>query len=367
MKFLLISPKNRTTYNFRGELIKRIQEKGYDVIVTGPDRTDAERVEALGVDFRVVPVDKNGTSVVSDLKYMFALRKLMEEVKPDAVLGYTIKPVVYGALAAKMTGVKNINCLITGGGYTFTADSFKAKLLGAIVRLLYRAAFTVADQIIFQNSDDREEFAERGLVKREKTHIVHGSGVDLSHYEPRPFPQETRFFMLSRLLKSKGVEEYLQAAEIVKRKHPEVSFSILGKYEDKMQDAVPKETVERLIAEGVITRHDETHDVRPYYADCSVYVLPSYREGTPRTVLEAMAMERPIITTDTNGCRDTVEDGVTGFLVPVRNAEAIAEKMEWFIDHPEQIVPMGQASKARCEELFDVVNVNAEMLRIMKI
>jgi len=367
MKFLLISPKNRTTYNFRGELIKRIQERGYEVLVTGPDRVDAEGVEALGVDFRVIPVDKNGTSITSDLKYMRSLYRLMRQEKPDAVLGYTIKPVVYGALAARLAGVKNINCLITGGGYTFTAQTLKAKVLGVIVRTLYRLAFAGADSVIFQNSDDREEFVERGLVRRDKTHIVHGSGVDLTHYEETPLPETLSFFMLSRLLKSKGVAEYLQAAETVKKKHPEVQFSILGKYEDKMQDAVPKDYVERLIQQGVITRFDETKDVRPYYSACSVYVLPSYREGTPRTVLEAMAMGRPILTTDTNGCRDTVEDGETGFLVPVKNAEAIAEKMEWFIEHPEEIAPMGQASKELCKERFDVISVNSEMLRIMNI
>lgn len=367
MKFLLISPKNRTVYNFRGELVKSIIQKGYEVIVTGPDQTDVDRITALGARFVEIPVNKTGTSIVGDLKYCKALKKLMRTEKPDVTLGYTIKPVVYGALAAASAGVKNINCLITGGGYTFTATSLKAKVLGCIVRCLYKLAFRKADHIIFQNPDDLQEFINRKLAPEKKCSVVNGSGVDMTRFTPLPFPKETSFFMLSRLLYSKGVAEYLQAAEIVKKSHPETNFYLLGKYETDMQDAVPKEYIERFIEQGIVERFEETNDVRPYYEKCSVYVLPSYREGTPRTVLEAMACGRPILTTDANGCRQTVREGETGYLVPVRNSAALAEKMKAFIKQPEMISQMGQKSAEFCQQQFDVQKVNEKMFEIMQI
>lgn len=367
MKFFLISPKNRTVYNFRGELVKEIINKGYEVVVTGPDKTDIDKIEALGARFIEIPMNKTGTSILGDLKYCKALTELMKKEKPDATLGYTVKPVIYGAIAAKKAKVHNINCLITGGGYTFTAASLKAKILGVIVRTLYRAGLKRADHVIFQNHDDRDEFCKKGLVPRGKCSVVNGSGVNLEHFEVAAYPEQPVFFMLSRLLKSKGVQEYLEAAKIVKSKFPQIKFYILGKYETNMQDAIPQDYIEQFISEGVVERFDETTDVRPYYSMCSVYVLPSYREGMPRTVLEAMAMGRPIITTDTQGCRDTVMDGENGFLVPIKNSNAIAEKMLWFIEHPEKIAEMGRQSCQYVKEKFDVRQVNFDMIRFMQL
>lgn len=367
MKFVLISPKNRTVYNFRGDLIKEIIKLGYEVVVIGPDQTDIEKILDLGVSFHEIQMNKNGTSISKDIKYCIQLISVLKREKPEVILGYTVKPVVYGAIAAKVAGIKNINCMITGGGYTFTAKTLKARILGYIVRMLYKVALGCADHVIFQNEDDLREFTEKHLVSPNKCNVVHGSGVDMKRFTQEEFPEKTRFFMLSRMLKSKGVNEYLQAADILKKKYPDVEFALLGKYETSMQDAVEKEYVEKLIKKGVITRYEETSDVRPFYKNCSVYVLPSYREGTPRTVLEAMAMGRPIITTDTNGCRDTVEDGKNGFLVPVKNVEVLAEKMEMFILHPEWIRNFGEESKKICSEKYDVIKVNEDMLKIMRV
>lgn len=367
MKFMLISPKNRTVYNFRGELLKEVIHKGYEVIVTGPNSEDAEKITALGAEFVEIPMNKNGTSVIGDLKYCTLLRKLIKEEKPDVILSYTVKPVIYGAIAAHLAGIKNINGMVTGGGYTFTAKTFRAKVLGAIVRMLYRIGFHYTDHIIFQNPDDLREFRELGLVKKQNCFVVNGSGVNMAHFVPAALPERTSFFMLSRLLKSKGVQEYLDAAKIINRKYPETEFYLLGKYETAMQDAMPREIIEQCILDGIVKRFDETDDVRPYYEKCSVFVLPSYREGTPRTVLEAMAMGRAIITTDTNGCRETVHDGVNGYLVPVGDAQAIAEKMREFIENSDLAAQMGQESIRLCKEKFESSKVNSEMLRIMGI
>ena len=366
-KFILISPKNRTVYNFRGDLVKEIISRGYDVIVIGPDQTDVDRIEALGARFYEIPMNKTSTNVFRDLKYCRELTAFLKKEKPDATLGYTVKPCIYGAIAAKCAGVKSINSLVTGGGYTFTATSVKAWVLGVIVRMLYRIGFSKADHVIFQNEDDLNEFCDRGLLKRGKCSFVNGSGVNLTYFEQAPMPEKFGFFMLSRLLKSKGVREYLEAARMVKEKYPQAKFYLLGKYETAMQDALERDYVEVFIRDGIIERFDETSDVRPYYAMCSVYVLPSYREGTPRTVLEAMAMGRPIITTDTQGCRGTVQDGVNGFLVPVKDSRAVAEKMIWCYEHSEKISEMGRQSLHYVHEKFDVNNVNADMIRIMNL
>lgn len=367
MRFLLISPKNRTVYNFRGNLIKKIISLGYEVVVTGPDTENIDRILELGARFVEIPMKKTGTSIIGDLKYCYKLFRLLRREKPDVTLGYTVKPVVYGALAAKLAGIKNINGMVTGGGYTFTAKTFKARLLGIIVRILYKFGFWCTDHIIFQNSDDLEEFCNIGLCKRKKCNVVNGSGVDMEHFTPKPLPDKTVFFMLSRLLKSKGVAEYLEAARIVKGKYPDVKFALLGKFEYEMQDALAEEFIREYINDGTIELYPETNDVRPYYEKCSVYVLPSYREGTPRTVLEAMSVGRPVITTNTNGCRETVKDGVNGFLVPVGDSKKLAETMIKFIQSKELTEQMGKESLKYCSEKFEVNKVNKSMCIFMNL
>ncbi len=357
-KFILISPKNRTVWNFRGDLIKEIIARGYEVVVTGPDQTDVDRIAALGARFVEVPMNKTGTSVLADMRYCNTLARLFRQEKPDVTLGYTVKPAIYGAIAAHKAGVRNINSMITGGGYTFISNSLKAKILGFIVRKLYAIGLAKAHHVIFQNPDDQNEFCDRKLVAREKTFVVNGSGVNLERFQVVPLPEKLTFLMISRLLKSKGVGEYLEAARIVKQRHPEVRFGLLGKFETQMQDALPKDYVQKFIDDGIVERFEETNDVRPHYAQCSVYVLPSYREGTPRTVLEAMATGRPIITTDTQGCRETVQNGVNGFLVPVKDIAALAERMMFFCENASAIAAMGAASRKMAEEKYDVRLVN---------
>ena len=361
--FLLISPKNRTVYNFRGDLIREIKKREYEVWVTGPNRILVDEVEALGVRFVEIPMKKNGINPVADLQYLWRLWQLMRRIHPDVTLGYTIKPVIYGAIAARMAGVKNVNSMVTGAGYLFTADTVKAKILRWVGIMLYRIGFACAEHVIFQNHDDLTEFTSTGMVRLQKCHVVNGSGVNMEHFTLVPLPKQMTFFMLSRALFSKGVREYLAAARIVKKKFPTVRFMYLGAVET-MPDALSQAEVQNYVDDGTIDYYGETTDVRAYTAQCSVYVLPSYREGTPRTVLEAMAMGRAIITTDTQGCRETVRVGVNGFLVPVKDIDALAERMEWFIHHPDAVETMGRASRDYCTEKFDVVKVNQQMIII---
>lgn len=360
MRFILVSPKNRTAYNFRGDLIKRIISCGYEVIVTGPNRVGVEKIEALGARFVEIPMNKSGVNPKEDLKYQKALYELFKKEKPDVVLGYTSKPVIYGSIAAKKAGVPHKVAMITGLGYAFTAQTKKAKAIRAVMSVLYKKALNCADTVIFQNPDDREQFVSSGLVKSEKCRVVNGSGVNTNRFSVADYPDKITFFMLSRVMYSKGIREYLRACELVKEKHPEVRFMLLGACEN-IQDSLSKEDLAPYVEKGIIEHFGETDRVEDYYKQCSVYVLPSYREGTPRTVLEAMSMGRAIITTDAPGCRETVIDGKTGFLVPVKNAEAVAEKMTEFIENPELIKTLGAASAEYAREKFSVDKVNDDM------
>lgn len=366
MKFILISPKNRTVYNFRGELIKEIINKGYEVVVTGPNQIDVDKIEELGAKFVEIPMNKNGVNPVSDLKYLKSLISLFKKEKPDVTLGYTVKPVIYGSIAAKIAKVKKRVAMITGAGYTFTAKTPKARAIKLVVSLLYKIGLSCADIVIFQNPDDRDQFVGEHLLKSEKCRIVSGSGVNTEKFALAAYPKQLTFFMLSRVMYSKGIREYLEAAAKIKAKYPQVRFMLLGAVEG-IQDSLQQAELDAYTKNGIVEHFGETDTVADYYQQCSVYVLPSYREGTPRTVLEAMAMGRAIITTDASYCRETVRDNENGFLVPVKDSNALAEKMEYFIENPDEVMRMGAKSRAYCIERFDVNKVNSDMLGYLNI
>lgn len=366
MKFILVSPKNRTAYNFRGDLVKKIIASGYEVIITGPNRDNIDKVEELGARFVEIPMNKNGVNPVKDLSYMMALRDLFKKEKPDVVMGYTSKPVIYGSIAGQLSGVPHKVAMVTGAGYAFTAKTKKAGIIKLIMSVLYKIGFMCADTVIFQNTDDKEQFIREKLVKPAKCHVVNGSGVNMEKFSVAPYPDKMTFFMLSRVMYSKGIREYLEACEIVKSKYPDVRCMLLGACEG-IQDSLSQEQLDTYIQKGIIEHFGETDTVADYYKQCSVYILPSYREGTPRTVLEAMAMGRAVITTNAPGCRETVKDGETGFLVPTQNGQAVAEKMIEFIKNPQLVEMMGKNSYEYCKEKFDVIKVNEEMCKHLKI
>lgn len=371
MKFLLVSPKNRTVYNFRGDLIKEIISRGYEVVVTGPNKIDVDKITALGARFVEVPMNKNGANPFSDLRYQKALQGIFEKEAPDVILGYTSKPVIYGSIAAKKAE-KNIKkkirtvAMVTGAGYVFASNTMKAKLLRMIMCFLYKKAFKKADMVIFQNDDDRKQFEDLKLVKADKTAVVNGSGVNTEKFPLVEQPETPTFFMLSRVMYSKGIREYLGACQKVKNRYPETRFMLLGACEG-IQDSMSKEDLAPYIEKGIIEHFGETDRVADYYRQCSVYVLPSYREGTPRTVLEAMSMGRAIITTDAPGCRGTVIEGKTGYLVPVKDVDSLADRMIRFIENPGLAKSMGQEAAKYCRDKYDVRKVNNDMCNYLNI
>jgi len=306
---------------------------------------------------------------LKDLRTLAALVALMWRIRPEVFLGYTIKPVIWGLLAARIANVSRRVALVTGLGYTFTGVvSGKRALVQGMARRLYAHALKAANLIFFQNQDDKEDFARMGLLPTGvPVTIINGSGVDLTSFPVFPLPDGTlKFLLIARLLGDKGIREYAEAVASLKTKWPDVQFHLVGGL-DPNPNGIPRHEVEKWVQDGYLVWHGALENVRPALADCHVYVLPSYREGTPRSVLEAMAMGRAIITSDAPGCRETVIEGGNGFLVPVKSVVALEQAMERFIKNPSLAEGMGRRSRQIAEEKYDVNKVNEQMLKAMGI
>lgn len=373
VRFLLIGALPQSLVNFRGPLLRALRHAGCEVhaaataIEADPATVDALR--DMGVTAHSVPIARAGLNPVADLKALVALVRLMRRIKPTILLGYTIKPVVWGTLAAWIAGVSRRYAMVTGLGYAFTGDAKgKRSVVQKVARILYRVALSRADRVFFQNPDDLALFRTLNIIAPDKpVTIVNGSGVDLTHYPQMPLPAgPLRFLMIARLLGDKGIREYALAAAIVRRRHPDVTFHLVGPL-DSNPDGIGEEEVRGWTASGDVVWHGMQNDVRSFLAETHVFVLPSYREGTPRTVLEAMATGRPVITTDAPGCRETVIDGDNGFLVPPRSAEALAEAMLRLLAAPGLIDDMAARSLDLVRKKYAADKVTAAMLDAMEI
>lgn len=289
-------------------------------------------------------------------------------MKPDVVLSYTAKPVIYGTLAAALAAVPKRFSLITGLGYAFTGQARGLRAgIKAVLMMLYRSALARSSLTFFQNPDDLALFRQLDLLPAgAQTRIINGSGIDVESFNLSPMPpaQSLTFLLIARLLGDKGVREYAKAAKALRKLHPNIRCQLVG-WIDGNPDAISQVELDDWVASGDIEFLGRLSDVRPAISGCHVYVLPSYREGTPRTVLEAMAMGRPIITTDAPGCRQTVMDGDNGFLVPVRSAQALEQAMLRFIESPDLLARMGRRSREIAEDKFDVHKVNQVMMQEM--
>lgn len=380
MNFLLIASYPDSLTNFRGPLIKALINAGCTVHAAAPglsaDSAHAAALTRMGVEIHEIPLQRTGTNPVSDLKSLLALVSLIRRLKADAVLGYTIKPVIYGTLAAALAGVPRRFALVTGLGYAFQEESSPGislrSAIRSVVRKLYKLSLKQAHVVFFQNPDDQALFRQQGILSAStRSVVVNGSGVDIHQYAVSAIPAGgvgpgTTFLLIARLLGDKGVREYVEAARRMKARYPGTVFRLVG-WIDENPDAIRQQELNGWVADGVVEYLGRLSDVRPAIADCAVYVLPSYREGTPRTVLEAMAMGRPIITTDAPGCRETVVDGDNGFLVSVKSVDELVAAMEKFVLSPELVERMGKRSRAIAEAKYDVNAVNAVMLREMGI
>ena len=377
MKILVLGNQARALVNFWSVLMEHMCGAGHEVVCCVPDAqpADAQWEDALRArGFRLAhyPLDRKGLNPLRDAATAAALFRIFRSERPDMLFASTIKPVIYGCTAARLAGVKHIFATITGLGYTFEADSLFKKAINQCAVLLYRVALSGAERVFFQNEDDRRVFAEAGIV-RDKTGapdprvvLCRGTGVDIEHFAPAPPPQGAPVFLLvGRLLEAKGLPEYAEAARLLKTRYPEARFQVLGPPEQGL-GSVPLAQVQGWHDSGDIEYLGQTNDVRPYIAAASVMVLPSWREGTPCSIMEGMSVGRAAVVTDAPGCREVVVDGVNGFRVPLRDPQALAQAMQRFIDDPTLIVRMGEASRRMAEEEFDARKVARHILAAMQ-
>jgi glycosyltransferase involved in cell wall biosynthesis len=354
-------------------MLEAIEARGYEihcVVYPEDDPSHIQGLKAKGWSCHTLNLSRKGLNPFKDFSYFLELRKLFKGLQPERVFTYTIKPVIFGAFALSASRrIKSASAMITGLGYAFMGTTIKQRLVERVVRVLYRFALRLYAVVIFQNKDDQELFEGLGLLKHtEKVIRVNGSGVSLEEFPLTPIPptERIRFLMVARVLKAKGVYEYLEAAEQVTKAHPnKVEFAYLGPL-DTGGDGIEESDFRRRCQKAHVQYLGESSDVRPHIAASHVMVLPSYREGLPRAVIEAMAMGRAVVTTDTPGCRETVLNGANGFLVPSQDSSALVEAMGNILSISRaELQTFGTQSRKQAENKFDVKCVNEQIIDVL--
>jgi glycosyltransferase involved in cell wall biosynthesis len=370
MRILIAAGFTKSLMNFRYDLMKEMCGLGHEITATGPEPLEGIGLSDIGVDFIMTPMDRQSANPASDMKLIGRYRDLMARVRPDVVLCYTIKPNVYAAPEARKAGAR-VYTMVTGLGNTFIARDgagIKRRITRAAVKRLYRKSARASERVIFQNPDDLRDFVDFGIIAAAdvdaKTAIVNGSGVNMDWFMPSPIPEKPVFLMAARLLREKGVIEYISAARALKTRYPEAECLLAGPFENA-EWALKESDIKPYIGDGSISYLGEVSDMREAYARSAIYVLPSYREGTPRTALEAMACGRAVITSDAPGCRETVVPGKTGLLVPPGDIEALEAAMSALAGDMELARSMGREGYVYCKEKYEVGKVNQSMLSIM--
>ena len=331
-------------------LIRALKDAGYEPVVIAPQDHAAEaRMQALGVERIPVRIDRSGANPWADLRLLARYRALLRQLRPAAYLGYTIKPNIYGSLAAASLGIPALPN-VSGLGTAF----IRGGALQSLVTALYRVGFARAPVVFFQNDEDRQLFVARRIVRADQARVLPGSGVDLERFAPAsPAPDPLTFLLIARLLRDKGVVEFADAARSLRAELPNARFQLLGPIDEGNRTAISRAELDSWVRDGVIEHLGTTDDVRPSIAAASAVVLPSYREGLPRSLLEAGAMARPLIATDVPGCRDVVEEGVNGYLCRARDARSLAQAMRRFADlPPAERLAMGDAGRRKVQERF---------------
>lgn len=368
MKVGVVASFGPSLITFRGPMLSAFVDSGHEVVACAPeiDSRVGEALRSLGVRFVSIPLARRSLSPIHDCSYAVNLARFFRREGVQIALAYTIKPVIYASMAARYSGLDNMHSLITGLGYTFSALAYRSRWLTYITTILYRVALTRNRTVFFQNPDDKELFIDRHLINPQQAVLVNGSGVDLLQFPALPLASGPPVFLLiARLLKSKGIVEFIEAAGRIKQKFPECQFKLVGPFE-KGVDCVSASVVHDAANRGIIEYLGELSDVRAAFASATVFVLPTYyREGIPRTILEALSCARAIITTNLPGCRETVRDGFNGFFVEPRNVGNLAAVMERFITQPAFARDFGANSRKMAEERFDVHGVNRVIMARM--
>lgn len=372
-KIILIGTVASSFYGFRADLICTLLKKGHQVYAFTSEYTaeDLKKIEKLGATPITYTLNRGGLNPLADIVATYRLSKKIKTINPDLVFSYFSKPVIFGTLAAKLAQVPRVIGMLEGLGYTFTEQpeglSKKTQLIKKIQVFLYKIALPQLDQIIFLNPDDPKDLIERYAINVKNIEVLGGIGLNLDHYKySENFNSNISFIFIARLLAEKGIHDYIKAAKIVKEKYPSVKFTVLGAIDKEALGSLKEEELESLVKTNIIEYPGHVSNVSEWIENSSVFVLPSYyREGVPRSTQEAMAIGRAVITTDVPGCRETVVDGINGFLVPKWNPQALAEKMIYFIENPEQIQVMGAESYKIAVEKFDAEKVNLRLVNIL--
>lgn len=355
-------------FNFRGCLLKHFVDAGYNVVVASPyDLVYTPQLQQIGCKTINIVIEAKGANPLAEIRLYRMYCRLIKQVKPDFCFFYTIKPNIYGSMAANRLKVNYVP-ITTGLGYTFMETNFVAKM----AHQLYRYAFRNAPEVWFLNNDDREEFLKSRLIKPEQAYVLKGGeGMDLTRFDgyydaPRHKTNKVRFLLVARMLYDKGVREFVEAAKILRQKYPEAQFRLLGAMGVANPAAISEEQMEEWLNEGNVKYLGVTSDVVPFLMEADCVVLPSYREGISFTLLEGAAMSLPLVTTNTVGCRDVVTDGVNGFLCQSRDVRSLANAMERVIKMtPAERKVMGQAGRQKIEQEFNVKEVINQYHRLL--
>lgn len=369
MRIAVVTAATNTIPRFRIDMIDEFVRRGAEVVVFGDESPGlwSEYFANHGASYRVYTVFRNGINPFADLNTLNELYSLFKEEQPDKVFTYQAKPNIYGTLAAHKAGIDSVYVMMGGLGSVFRGTDVKSRVVGSIVGAEYKLALKHAKGVFFQNEEDVELFVSRRTIGRDKIVMTRGSGVNLTQYPCCPLPQSVSFLFVGRLVRGKGVVEYLDAARIIKSAHPEIEFHLVGPFDTNPTALKPNE-LKPYVDEGSVIYHGEQKNVQPYLEASSCFVLPSYYgEGTPKSALEAMATGRPLIVANAVGCREVVHDGVNGFLVPPKDSNAIAEAMERFIVDRRLAARMARSSRELAEEFFDVNKVNQTICNAMEI
>jgi glycosyltransferase involved in cell wall biosynthesis len=369
MKILVLGSLAESLTIFRGTLMCEMVRRGHTVIACAPDASleIRKKLDENRIQYQNISIERTGLNPLKDVGTIFNLIKIFRKMGPTHIISYTIKPVIYGSIAGKLARIPMISSMITGLGYSFSNSDVKSRGVNKLVSMLYRASLKYNRKVFFQNPDDMNLFLKLKLANTQQSVLINGSGVDISLFEEVPFPVTVSFLMIARLIRQNGVCLYVKAACALKKKYPHVTFNLIGAIDKGNPASISEQELRLWVEQGSIGYIEKLADVRPAIAASSVYVLPSYREGTPRTILEAMAMGRPIVTTQVPGCRETVRHGENGYLVPLNNVQALIEAMERFVIHPELIQSMGTRSRQIAIEKYDVHKVNAVIMEAIGI
>jgi len=371
-KVAVVTSNTKTLLTFRYDFLKALKATGAEVVVFGPNdvcKTAAVRkLKDIDVPFFVIPIANTKLNPFQDCATYKVLKHLFKKQKITSVFSYTLKPVIYGSLAAKAAGVKTITSMMTGLGHLYTFHDWRTKLLRLVSDRLLKIAFKVNTTVFFQNKDDAQVLLDANLVPQEKVVLINGSGVNLKEFPKTPLPEQTplTFLFVGRLLKSKGFYEYCEAVKMVHKKYPGMRYQLLGGHHPNPAQLGKKEAL-KIMKDSFVEYLGEVDDVLPFLQKAHVIVLPSYREGTPKALLEALSVGRPLITTNAPGCCETVSEEENGVLVHVADPWAIAEAMKFFIEHSEKLRPMADASRKLAEDKFDVHKVNATLIKFLNL